>query len=578
MIMEMTKRRPHGAAVLFSAVLLLCGASCGRRAETGPVLRTHTSRIRGFDPVKAGDVASMRAMCKIYEGLLQYDYTSRPYRVQPCLAEALPEVSDDGLTYRFRLRGDARFQDDPCFPDGQGRRVRADDVVYAILRVADARNASPGYWAFRDRLVGLDDWRARTARGEEGGEVEGLVAEDERTVRIRLTAPYPQLLWVLAMHYASVVPREAVEYYGEAFTMHPVGTGPFRLKAWRRNHRLVFERNPAWTPGASETIMRPALDGIIEYVVDDPTTRWLMLLNNQLDVLKDVSRDWAEVILTPEGALKSAWLDKGLRADVIEGLDTYYVGFNMDDPVVGTNRLLRQALTLAFDAEAWRRFHGGRVIPATGPIPPGVAGHLDRHPLGGYHPERARRLLAEAGYPEGIDPATGRRLELTIELGHADTEMRESTELLATFFERIGVRLIPQYNTQPAFFKKIERRQAQLFRLSWFADYPDGQNFLQLFYGPNASPGPNRVNYNNPDYDRLYEKASAMADTPERTEGYRRLARMIAEDAPWLFLHHPADFTLRSNRLEGYRPTDFPYGVEKYYRLRSDGPIKAPSS
>lgn len=554
--------------------LLLAGCGGDRAfppAGAGPVLFTHVARIRGFDPARSGDVASILAMAKVYEGLLQYDYTRRPYRVEPALAEALPDVSPDGLTYTFRLRADARFQDDPCFAatGGRGRAVTAADVVYSIQRVADARNSAPGFWVFRDRIAGLDEFRARSTEGaatDYTRPVAGLQALDERTLRIGLVRPYPQLLWVLAMQYAYVVPPEAVRYYGAGFAEHPVGTGPYRLVGWRRNYRMEYVRNPTWhgEPG----LARPQIERIVQYVMDDPTTRWLAFLNGQLDLYSDIARDTWDTVMTPAGEFNPGLRRQGLVLDRLVGLDTYYLGFNMDDPVVGPNRALRQALSCAFQSDAWIRFHNGRVIRATGPIPPEVAGHEEKPFPYAYDPARARRLLAEAGYPGGVDPRTGRRLELTLELGRTDAETRESTELLVSFMEQVGVVLCPNYNNQPAFFRKIEQRQAQMFRLSWFADYPDAENFLQLFYSPNRSPGPNRVNYANPEFDRLYEQARELPDGPARTRLYAQMSDRIVADAPWIFLHHPVDYTLRHAGLENVRPSDFPYGVEKYYRQR----------
>jgi ABC-type transport system substrate-binding protein len=582
-----------------------CGFQSGHQADEGKVLYGSTTRIRGFDPVRAGDVSSSRAMGKVYEGLYQYVYHARPYRVEPLLAEGLPEVSKDGLTYTIRIRPGIRFQDDPCFVEsnGQGRELTAEDFVYSIKRVADQKNASTGFWAFRDRIEGLDDFREQSGRTEESTNydqaVAGLEAIDRYTLRIRLRQPYPQLLWILTMPYAYAIPREAVEYYGEAFFKHPVGTGPFVLSEWRRNYRLVYDRNPRWHAAQSNGLKRrsapfvrgpggpryeggspskdgatgademslPGVDRIVEVIISDSSTRWLAFMRGQMDWYADISRDNWEAVINADNTLNQALVDRGIRMTSIPALNTFYIGFNMDDPVVGKNARLRQALSCAFNTEAWVRFYNGRIARATGPVPPGVAGAAEEPSLWTFDLERARELLAEAGYPEGVDPATGRRLELTLELGKTDTEMRESTELIIAFMNKIGVRLVPSYNNKPTLFRKIERRDAQMFRLSWFADYPDAENFLQLFYSPNASPGPNRVNYGNPEFDRLYEQARTMQDSPERTALYRQMGQMIINDAPWIFMHHTVDYTLYHPWLENYVPHDFPYGMEKYYRI-----------
>jgi len=472
--------------------------------------------------------------------------------------------------------------------------------VYSIKRVADQKNASTGYWAFNDRIVGLDEFRAATAGSlptDYAMPVEGLRAVDRYTLRIRLKRPYPQLLWILSMHYAAALPREAVEFYGDDFVNHPVGTGPFVLESWRRNHRVVYARNPAWrrTGRDVEELRRmgegenggvgewesggmgegeredafPQMDRIVEYVIDDSSTRWLCFLRGQIDLYTDISRDNWDVVITPDLELDERLRDMGVHLSSIAGLDTFYTAFNMDDPVVGTNRKLRQALTCAFNSEEWTRFYNHRITRAKGPIPPGVAGHWQGPSLYPFDLEQARKLLAEAGYPEGRDPKTGKRLKLTLELGRTDLETRESTELFIGFMDKIGVVIEPSYNNWPTFLRKLGRRQAQMFRVGWIADYPDAENFLQLFYGPNSSPGPNRSNYVNPEFDRLYEQVREMSDSPKRTELYRRMAKIVVEDAPWIFMYHRMDYTLHYDRLKDYVPHDFPYGMDKYYRVEA---------
>ncbi len=596
------QQAPVGPIVCRAALVGACGlslalAACGSGgrapAPAEPsTLHGVTSRIRGFDPVKAGDVASAMAISRIYEGLLQYAYLRRPYALEPCLADGMPEVSPDGLTYTFLVRKGIYFQDDPCFQTtgGRGRELTAGDFVFAIKRVADSKNGSTGYWAFNDRIAGLDEFRAASG-GEKptdyGRPVEGLAAPDARTLVIRLKRPYPQLLWILTMQYAFAVPHEAVEHYGADFVNHPVGTGPYRLAGWRKNYRLEFVRNPKWAEtgrlerypasGAADDAAQglladvgkrlPLIDRVVQHVIGDTSTLWFLFLKGRLE-LSGISRDNWNAVITADRTLHRDLAERGIRMFASPVLETYYIGFNMDDPVVGTNRFLRQAMACAFDSETYVRFYNHRVIRAQGPVPPGIAGFEEQRSPFPYDLERARRLLAEAGYPGGLDPETGRRLVLSLDVGNAnDPEVRASVELFADFMDRIGVRITAVYNNWPMFLERIERRQVQLYRLGWVADYPDAENFLQLFYGPNSSPGPNHSNYRNPSFDALYEKARVLADSPERTALYRRMADLVAEDAPWIFEQHPLSYALAQPWLKNYKPHDFPYGMGKYYGL-----------
>jgi ABC-type transport system substrate-binding protein len=562
------------------------------------VVYGNTSRIRGLDPATSGEVSSSVASAQIYEGLLQYSYLERPYKLEPLLAEAMPAISEDGLTYTFKVRSSIFFQDDPCFPDGIGRELTAHDFVYAIKRIADQKLKSSGYWAFNGRVVGLDEFRDISGSKEPtdySREVAGLRALDQNTLQITLTGPYPQLLYILAMHYAFAVPQEAVAFYGDDFVNHPVGTGPYILHSWKRNSRIEFVRNPKWEetgrvelyPSTGTEEQRaagfladagkqlPFIDRIVQFVVDDSTTAWMMFLSGQFS-FSSIPRDNWDAVITGNKKLNDAMGERGVELITSPTLDCFYMGFNWDDPVVGRsadlvqnakNRKLRQALSCAFNFDKTAQFYNNRIYPLHGPVSEPLAGSLKEPSPYQFNLEKARALLVEAGYPEGKDPATDRRLELTIELGSADSNTRQSVALMIDMFDEIGVILKPSYNTWPAFIEKMNRRQAQIFQLGWVADYPDAENFLQLFYSKNESPGPNHANYRNAEFDVLYEKVRFMQDSPERTKLYEQMAGMVVEDCPWIFLYQPMSFALKHCWLENYVPHDFPYGMTKYRRL-----------
>jgi ABC-type transport system substrate-binding protein len=572
---------------------------------TGLVYYGPTERIRGFDPVTSADVPSAKAIYKVYEGLYEYEYLARPYRARPNLAEAMPDVSPDGLTYTFRLRKGVRFADDPCFAGGKGREVTAEDFIYSWKRVADVRTKSNCFWIFEGRVAGIDEYhKASMERPVSYDEpVEGFQALDRYTIQIKLTQPYPQLIWVLTMSYTFVVPREAVEHYGAEFLNHPVGTGAYKIADWTfRNYGITYIRNPNYhgdtypahgEPGDTDRGLLddagkpiPFIDQVTQYVIADTSTEWLMFLSGRLGQSGLSKDNFSAVIsaqkeLTPELKARGIWLDKSPE------LWTVYIGFNMEDPIVGASkdpdenerhRKLRQALCYTVDIRKWCEFYNGRQMPANSPIPPGMAGHDPNRPL--PYPrdiERARQLIAEAGYPDGRDPKTGRRLTLTVELGNAsEPEERQSIELMASFFAEIGVELVPSYNNWPEFLKKMERTQQQMFRLGWVADYPDAENFLQLFSSRSISPGPNHTNYSNPKFDELFDKARQMQDSPERTALYMKLADMVIEDCPWITLSYPLTFGLQQPWFKNYKFHAFPYPNMKFYKTDPDWTKRLP--
>lgn len=561
-----------------------------RAVTAESVFHSETRRIAGLDPAKVGDLPSIQAVSKVYEGLVQYAYLDRPYRVEPCLAESLPEVSPDGKTYTFHLRKGICFQDDRCFvaTAGKGRELVASDFVYSLKRVADLKTVSPGYWVFRGRIDGLDAFREQSGRGrtDYDAPVAGLEAVDRYTLRIHLVQPCPAFVWILTMNYAYAVPREAVEFYGDDFVSHPVGTGPYCLVSHIHNYRLEYVRNPKWgetrrqdcfpTLGTSGDRSRglladagrplPLVDRIIQYVVTDASTQWLLFLSGELDVTA-LTRDNWDAVIRPDGTLAPELVRRGIVMESAPSIDTAYVGFNMEDPVLGTNRFLRQAMMSAFDRDRWVSYQNGRVTPATGPVPPSLQSdgpHASPFP---FDLARAQALMVQAGYSGGRDPVTGRRLELTLELGSGESETREMAEVLASFMDRIGIVLKPSFNNWPAFLKKIGQRRAQMFYLTWAADYPDPENFLQLFYGPNRTPGANRCNFVNGEFDQLYERAARLQDGPEKTGVYDRMESIVKEECPWIFLHHSMSVSLRQPWLANFKPHDFPFGLNKYYRI-----------
>jgi ABC-type transport system substrate-binding protein len=581
----------HGFAVLLFLLLTACGRNelDTLRFQGEQVLYGQTYRIKGFDPALGGDVSTSLIIGRIYEGLLEYSYLDRPYRVQPMLAAAMPEVSADGLTYTFKIRKGIFFQDDPCFPGGKGRELTAEDFVYSFKRVADLKKASSGYWIFNHRIVGLDEFRDASAGGaptDYDAPVEGLSAPDRYTLRIQLKEAYPQLLWALAMNYAFAVPREAVEFYGDQFVNHPVGTGPYILEKWQRNYRIEMVRNPKWretgrvelypstgteadrAAGLLDDAGRPIpfIDRIVQFVVDDNATTWMMFLSGQFSY-SAISRDNWDAVITPGRDLVDDMKTQGVELLSEPTLEMRYIGFNMEDPLLGRNKKLRQALCCAFNPELLVIYYNGRVAPVFGPLPDPLAGFKPEPTAYSYNLDKSKALLAEAGYPGGIDPATGRRLEVTLELGGATPDVRQAVDLIAGMFEKVGVVLKASYNNGPAFFDKLDRRQTQMFLLGWVADYPDAENFLQLFCSANASPGPNHSNYVNPEFDKLYEQMRVLLPGPEKDRLCEQMADLVIEDCPWIFMYQPKEFAVVHSWLKNYSLHDFPYTMVKYRRV-----------
>lgn len=483
-----------------AAVVFLLAATFTRPLE----------RVSTIDPAASRSIYDAHAVQLVYEAPLAIDYRARPYRVAPAYCE-LPEISDDKLTYVFRVRHDEW--------DAEGPARCAGDVVRALERLREP--ASPNGWIMKD--------------------IAAVEAVDAETVKVTLKRPTSYFLWLMAHTACSVVGPDGR------------GTGAYRLARWRKNHEMVFERRVSSSSDAFDTVRY--------LVIDDATTRLLMFLKGEVDYLGDIPQDTLDNILGPDGELAPELRRKGVTLHSIPALEVFYVGFNMDDRVVGgdgeASRKLRQALNCAFDFERWRKYYNGRVDDCTTPVPPGIPGRLETPTPYRQNLDKARRLLAEAGYADGVDPATGRRLVLTLSIGRADQSSRESGELLASFFDRIGVKLELDFMTWNAYMQAVNEGRFQLFTMGWTGDYPDAQNFLQMFYGPNRSPGVNHMNYASDEYDRAYERGD-----------YRRCQEIIREDCPWIFLHYKKEYTLLGARVGNYLMSDFPYGEERYFEAK----------
>ncbi|MBR1836538.1 MAG: hypothetical protein IJ783_04555, partial [Kiritimatiellae bacterium] len=539
-----------------------------------PCLRRPEAAVASLDPALAATVSASRAVGLVYETPLQFDYAARPYRLVPYAAEGMPEISGDGRTLVLRLRDDVFFD----LPGGARRRATAADFVYSLKRLADAKIASPGYWTVAGRVEGIERFHEASldtsSPTDYDAEVSGLAALDDRTVRLRLNAPDPEFLWCLALTYASIVPREVVEAQGDRFGGGECGSGPFRLAEWRRGHRMLFVRREGRDCARDRTPPLPPEDvaaGAVPYrsveflEMKDPSTRWLSFLRGAFDYAAEISRDDWDAVVAPDGSLSPDLAARGMRMVSGPALDTTYLAFNMDDPAVGgTNATLRRALSCAFDRSAWIAFNRGRFSPATGPVPPGAEGRVDTPEPYAFDLERAKALLAEAGYPGGVDPRTGRRLEIVLDIGRTDQEAREGAELVASFFGRVGVSVTPRYSAFPLFMQRLGRRESQAFVVSWLADYPDALNFLQLFVSRNASPGPNRCNYADPEFDALYDAARAASDPARRRDALAQMQEKVRRDCPWIPIAHRRETVLLGPHVRGFRLHDFPAGSEKH--------------
>ncbi|EQC47193.1 ABC transporter substrate-binding protein [Bacteriovorax sp. Seq25_V] len=575
------------ASLLFGTLLL---SACSKKEQTTEkVLNIAvTAEVKGMDPIFANDKYSANEVARVYEGLLEYDYLKRPYTLVPNLAEALPTVSEDGLTYTFKIKQGVVFQDDAAFPGGKGRELEAEDFVYSIKRLADPKLQGLGWWLLDEKIKGLNEWRNKYAEKDTvdySEKIEGLYAADKYTLVFKLSKPFPQFLYSLAMPFTFVVAKEVVEKYGKEFINHPVGTGAFYLGKFNpSSKRIEYVKNPTFRKKlfpseASDEFKHmladagkelPLVEKVVVNVISESQPRWLNFQKGKIDY-SAVDKDNFDSVISEGKNLSKKLTDKGISLEISASLDVTYTAFNHDLKLFD-NVDLRRALALGVDIhENNKLFYNNTALPAQSVVPPGIAGYMKdyKSPYRERDLAKAKELLAKAGYPDGKGLP-----EITYDCPSSSTS-RQIGELFKKQMSDIGVNIKVVQNTWPELQKKITTRQVMLYGIAWGADYPDAENFLQLLYGPNKAPGANGSGYNNPEFNKLFATASVMQDSPERTALYEKLNRIAAEQAPWIYGVHRQNYTLQHSWLKNYMSTDFESGQAQYLNIDLEQKKKA---
>lgn len=509
------------------------------------------------------------------------------------------------------------------------RELVAADYVYQIKRMVHPRRYSPIAGLMAKYIVGLPQLaeELKTAPMDLNGYIDlrahdlaGVRLIDRYTYEIRVRGKYPQFNYWLAMPFFAPMPWEAERFYNQpgmserniVLDWYPIGTGPFMLTENNPNLRMVMERNPNFwgetypTEGMPEDadngLLRdagknmPFVEKAVYSLENESIPAWNKFLQGYYDVSAISSDSFDQAVsfnaqgnaeLTPE------MKEKGIELLSAVTTSSYYMGFNMTDSVVGgydeKSRLLRQAISIAVDYEEFVSiFQNGRGVPAQGPIPPGIFG--DREGEAGVNPyvynwqngepqrksiDRARELLAEAGYPNGRDRDTGTTLTLYFDTIDRGPDSKAMHNWYIKQFDKLGIRLVMRSTDYNRFREKMRKGTAQIYFWGWNADYPDPENFLFLLYGPNGkvkSGGENSSNYANPEFDRLFEKMRNMENSPERQAIIDRMVEIAQRDAPWLWGFHPLAYSLHHKWYHNALPNLMANNTLKYKRV--DGELR----
>jgi ABC-type transport system substrate-binding protein len=517
------------------AVISLAAALLGAPAQAADkVLHTYLSTSEStLDPAVASDLATLSLLENLFDPLLRYDYLARPVKLQGNTATGLPKVEDGGLSYTFTLRPGIYFTPDPAF-QGKRRELTAADYVYSLQRLHDPALKSPWLSLFE-------------------GKIASLTAPARYTLRIRLTAPDNNFLYYLATSASGAVAREVIEAYPGQAGNHPVGTGPFTLGEWKRSDKIVLLARRGGQ-GA------PKLDRVEVKIAEEFQGRVLGFLNGDYDYLEQVPESMTDMVIAGAG-LKPELAARGIALTRFPVLQTYYMWINMEDPVLGgytrDKVALRRAIALSYNSfEDISLLKKGFALRAESPLPPNVLGYdpAYRSPVA-YDKALAQALLDRYGYtardPDGFRRGPqGEALTLAMH-SEATVGGRLRDELWRKNLNAIGLRVAFKTDKKSEIIKASRLGKVQMFESNWIADFPDGDNFYQLLYGPNGGRA-NYARFNLPAYNVRYEQARALPDSPQRQKLYTEMNQLLHAYNPWVPLTHPISADLRHPWLQHY--------------------------
>jgi len=602
------------------------------------------STPKTLDPAKSYSSDETQIIAQIYEPPLQYDFNARPFQLIPLTLtempsvtyldknkKALPKNTDPRkaayTVYTLKIKPGIYYQPHPAFAKQvqasnihtindfknlSTRELTANDYVYQIKRLASPTVHSPIFGVMEKYIVGFSEfskqienaYQLQKDRGVANPVVNlaqynlpGVKVVSRFEYQITIKGVYPQFLYWLAMPFFSPMPPEADAFYENpilkdkniTLDWYPIGTGPYLLLENNPNQKIVLNKNPNFTHEKS-----PQVDQLILSLDKESIPRWNKFLQGYYDrsgVSADSFDQAIQLDKNGDAVLTESMKAKGIRLEKTINPSIFYIGFNMQDPTVGTlnekNKKLRQAIAIAIDYEEYiQLFLNGRGIAAQSPIPPGIFGYetgnghfnsvvyfwdgnkISRKPI-----DAAKKLLAQAGYPNGIDPATKKPLVLNYDVASlANADDKSQLNWMRKQFAKLGIQLNIRQTDYNRFQEKVRTGNAQIFSWGWLADYPDPENFLFLLHGSNGKVkfgGENASNYENRQFDMLFETMKSMPNDKKRLTLIHTLLTIAQEDTPWIFGIHPIDFTLTHQWVAPLAPHPIANNTLKYQRINA---------
>lgn len=551
---------------LFALLAALTGIGCGDDSsgktinnpgnikKYGGTFRMNILRgdPNGLDPVlvdskHADDIAS-----QIFDKLVDLNDS---LKIVPELASSW-KVTEDGMTYTFYLRNDVNFQDHPCFPNGKGRRMTAQDVKYSFTRCCDPRQLTKANWAFNDKVKGAAEYYNAASAGKPIEEVSGFVVENDSTFRIELVRPYAPFLFVLVNSLGSVVPREAVEMYGRDFARNPVGTGPFHFDHWTELQEVILTRNRHYWGRDDEKNPLPYLDSIRFTFVKEDHTQFADFVAGNYDEMFNIPTKQFPNVLNAETLAPKPEFEK-YQVQAAPAMLTWYFAFN-NRKAPFTDANVRRAFNYAVDRARIVRFvlESSPHAPATHGITPPVFPDYPSESIQGYdyNAEQAQSLMAAAGYPNGKGFP-----EVTLHI-YNEPRLREVAEAVQEQLSKtLNISVAIKEMAFPQLIDLSESGKIEFWGTRWYGDYPDPETYLNLLNGqivpkdPNAPSNPNSSRYDNPAYNDLFNKGVQTIDYIARMKKYLQAEQLAMDDAPIMPLFYERHYRLLQPWVRGMK-------------------------
>ena len=511
----------------FVSIFLVClfGCSSNNKIDSQHVFRLNIhENINTLDPAYARDLRSIWAMNQIFNGLVRLD---DELNIQPDIATHW-EISEDAKTYLFYLRDDVYFHASEIFGDQKTRVVTASDFVYSFDRIKDKKIASPGLWTLES--------------------VKHYEAVDDNTLKIELTHPFNPFLGILSMKYLSVLPKELDDLPNNTISTKPIGTGPFYVKAWMQNLKMVLRKNQLYFETNEEGEQLPHLESVAITFVPDKQSEFLLFLQGKLDMINSLDASYKDELLDKNAQLQTKYINsiKLLRSPY---LNTEYIGIYLDNNKAEIQSIaLRKALNYGLDRKEMIRFLKNNIgSPATkGFIPDGLNTNLAVQGYS-YDMKKAKELVEQFRVDTGIQNPT---LSLATDDNYVDL-----CTYLQNAYNQIGITINIEVMPSAALREAKSNGKLELFRASWVADYPDPENYLLPYFSENFSPnGPNYTHFKSKTFDEGYKEIAATLDADRRNNLITSLDQQLVDTAPFILLYYDEVLRFIHPNVEGMIP------------------------